>query len=257
METPFRIMTYNVHRCVGTDGKLSPQRIAEVIAACDPDVVALQEVDVGRVRTGNIDQADAIARQLGMHPQFHPAMHLLGELYGDAILTRAPAKVVKAGLLPSPALRRPVEPRGALWVRTDLGGARLDIVNTHLGLTRAERSMQVGALIGHEWIGGRPPGGAFILAGDFNVGRRSRSFRRLAACLQPVSDATGRKRLRTFPSRLPVLALDHVFVSEPVEPVDAHTVRTKLARMASDHLPLVAEFRIQSASAAMATERAA
>ncbi len=127
-----------------------------------------------------------------------------------------------------------------------------DIVNTHLGLTRAERSMQVGALIGPDWIGGRQQDSAFILTGDFNVGRRSRSFRRLAACLSPARDATGRKRLRTFPSRLPMLALDHVFVSNAVETVDVKTVRTKLSRLASDHLPLLAEFRIRRASSALA-----
>ena len=174
----FRVVTYNVHRCVGTDGKLSPQRIAEVIAACDPDVVALQEVDVGRVRTGGIDQAAAIAGQLGMQAHFHPAMQFMGELYGDAILTRGPSTMIKASLLPSPKLMGRIEPRGALWVATELAGCKLNIVNTHLGLTRAERSMQVGALIGPDWIGGRAREGACILAGDFNVGRRSRSFRR-------------------------------------------------------------------------------
>ncbi|HEX4505750.1 MAG TPA: endonuclease/exonuclease/phosphatase family protein [Alphaproteobacteria bacterium] len=244
---PFRIVTYNVHRCVGTDGKLSPQRVAEVIAACEPDIVALQEVDVGRVRTGGIDQVAAIAGQLGMQPHFHPAIHMMGELYGDAILTRAPSSLVKAALLPSPRLRHVIEPRGALWVETEFGGLKLDIVNTHLGLTRAERSMQVGALIGPDWIGGRAGEGAFILAGDFNVGRRSRSFRRLSACLKPARDATGRRRLRTFPSRLPMLALDHMFVSDAVETIDMRTVRTKLTQLASDHLPLVAEFRMRAA----------
>ena len=131
-------------------------------------------------------------------------------------------------------------------METELGGVKLDIVNTHLGLTRAERSMQVGALIGPDWIGSRVGDGAFILAGDFNVGRRSRSFRRLAACLEPTRDAAGRRRLRTFPSRLPMLSLDHVFVSDAIETVDARTVRTKLTQLASDHLPLVAEFRMRA-----------
>jgi endonuclease/exonuclease/phosphatase family metal-dependent hydrolase len=237
-------MTYNVHRCVGTDGKLSPQRIAEVIAACEPDIVALQEIDVGRVRTGGIDQAGAIARELGMQPHFHPAMRMLGELYGNAILTRSPSHLVKGALLPSPASFTRFEPRAALWVRTELAGRRLDIVNTHLGLTRAERSMQVGALLGHEWLDGWDKEGALILTGDFNVGRRSRSYRRLAACLRPARDSAGKRRLRTFPSRLPILSLDHVFVSDLVETADVRTVRTRLTRLASDHLPLLAEFRM-------------
>jgi endonuclease/exonuclease/phosphatase family metal-dependent hydrolase len=256
MERPFRIMTYNVHRCLGTDGKLSPQRIAEVIAACDPDIVALQELDVCRVRTGSIDQASVIAKALGMQPHFHPALQVLGEQYGDAILTKAPSTLVKAGLLPSPKSPRRREPRGALWVAIELAGLRLDIVNTHLGLTRAERSMQVGALLGPDWVGSRHQDGALILTGDFNVGRRSRTYRRLAACLLPARDPTGRRRLRTFPSRLPMLSLDHVFVSNVIETVDARTLRSKLTRVASDHLPLLVEFRILRASAAV-RERAA
>jgi endonuclease/exonuclease/phosphatase family metal-dependent hydrolase len=256
MERPYRIMTYNVHRCLGTDGKLSPQRIAEVIAACDPDVVALQELDVGRVRTGSIDQAAYIAKALGMQTHFHPALQVLGEQYGDAILTKAPSTLVKAGLLPSPKPSRRREPRGALWVATELAGLRLEIVNTHLGLTRAERSMQVGALLGPDWVGGERQDGALILTGDFNVGRLSRTYRRLAACLRPARDPTGRRRLRTFPSRLPMLSLDHVFVSNAIETVDARTVRTKLTRVASDHLPLLVDFSILRASAVL-QERAA
>src|ERR1700761_1427275 len=186
-----RIMTYNIHRCVGTDGKLSPERIADVIAACEADIVALQEVDVGRSRTGNVDQAAAIGKLLDMQAHFHPVLRVLDEQYGDAILTRSPSSLVKAGLLPGPKPSLGRERRGAIWVRAEMAGRQVDIVNTHLGLTRAERMMQVGALIGPEWIGGRPGGGTMILAGDFNVGRRTRSYRRLAACLDPARDKTG------------------------------------------------------------------
>jgi endonuclease/exonuclease/phosphatase family metal-dependent hydrolase len=63
-----------VHRCVGVDGRLSPERIAEVIASCQADIVALQELDVCRARTGGVDQAHMIARRLGMEMHFHPAL---------------------------------------------------------------------------------------------------------------------------------------------------------------------------------------
>src|ERR671910_2892610 len=92
-----RILTYNVHRCMGVDGRLSPARIAEVIASCNPDIVALQELDVGRVRTGGVDQAHAIAEELGMQMHFHPAFQVMEEAFGDAILTTRPSKLVKAG----------------------------------------------------------------------------------------------------------------------------------------------------------------
>src|SRR5215204_6162405 len=88
----FRVMTYNVHRCRGLDRAWSPERIAAVIASCHPDVVALQELDVGRARSGRIDQAETIARDLGMDVQFFPALRIMEELYGDAILSRWPAR---------------------------------------------------------------------------------------------------------------------------------------------------------------------
>src|SRR5687768_3790622 len=85
-----RILSYNVHSCLGMDGGLSPQRIAEVIAPCQPDIVCLQELDVGRVRTHGVDQAHAIARELGMHVLFHAAMRVMEEEYGNAVLTIRP-----------------------------------------------------------------------------------------------------------------------------------------------------------------------
>ncbi|MBD3838359.1 endonuclease/exonuclease/phosphatase family protein, partial [Brevundimonas sp.] len=82
-----RLLTYNVHRCVGTDKRLDVDRIVAVIGQHEPDVVCLQELDVGRLRTGKVDQAEAIAEGLAMTSRFHPAMRVEAELYGDAILT--------------------------------------------------------------------------------------------------------------------------------------------------------------------------
>ncbi|HEV7286378.1 MAG TPA: endonuclease/exonuclease/phosphatase family protein, partial [Kaistia sp.] len=82
-----RILSYNVHACVGTDKKLSPERIARVIQSRDPDIVALQEIDVGRARSGRIDQAQVLAELLGMEAHFHPSTRIgPDEHYGDAIL---------------------------------------------------------------------------------------------------------------------------------------------------------------------------
>ncbi len=244
----FRIMTYNIHRCVGTDGKVSSQRIVDVIAACKPDIVALQEVDVGRVRTGSVDQAAEIAKALGMHSHFHPALRVLDEQYGDAILTRSPSVVVKAGMLPGLLPSRRREPRGAIWITTDFGGFQIGVINTHLGLTRSERSAQVGALIGADWIGGASDTSTLIVTGDFNVVPHSRSYRRLAACLRPAREFIPSLRLRTFPSRLPVLALDHIFAGDAIKVSALCTVRNPLAHVASDHLPLLADLRCVAAA---------
>jgi endonuclease/exonuclease/phosphatase family metal-dependent hydrolase len=243
-----RILTYNVHRCVGTDGRLSPERIADVIAEADPDVVALQELDVGRRRTGGVDQAQAIADRLGMVMHFHPAMKVVEELYGDAILTAAPSRLVKAGPLPQAPGAPHAEPRGALWVTVDLDGHRYDVINTHLGLRGAERMAQVEALLGPAWIGSQSSGTPLILAGDFNAVPASRAYRRIAATLLAGPAGERHRAPRTFPSRLPVLALDHVFVSDRIAVRRVAPLRSRLARSASDHLPLLVELELNHAA---------
>src|SRR5215207_5217855 len=122
-----RIVTYNVHRCVGIDGRLSPRRIADVLAACEPDIVALQELDVRRARTGLVDQAHEIAFDLEMDMHFHPAFTVMEEAYGDAVLTSYPLRLIKAGPLPGLARLPGLEPRGALWAAIDVGGAELQV----------------------------------------------------------------------------------------------------------------------------------
>src|ERR1700761_6544302 len=102
-------MTYNVHSCRGTDGKLDVGRVASVIAQSRPDIVALQEVDCRRRRTGAVDQAHAIAERLGMHFHFNAALKVQEEAYGDAILTSLPIRHVKSGPLPN---LRKMEVRG-------------------------------------------------------------------------------------------------------------------------------------------------
>ncbi|NIQ00827.1 MAG: EEP domain-containing protein, partial [Nitrospinaceae bacterium] len=114
-------MSYNVHSCLGMDGKLSPSRIARIIAHYDPDIVCLQELDVGRLRTGSVDQAHFIARELEMEFHFFPALEVEEELYGDAILSRYPMHLVRAGRLPSSSGITPMEPRGALWTSITIG----------------------------------------------------------------------------------------------------------------------------------------
>jgi endonuclease/exonuclease/phosphatase family metal-dependent hydrolase len=240
-----RIVTYNVHRCVGVDGRLSPERIAEVIASCQPDIVALQELDVRRARTGGVDQAHLIARELNMEMHFHPALQVLEELYGDAILSTRPLRLLKAGALPR--LRRwpGIEPRGALWSSIDVSGTNLQVINTHLGLLGRERLSQVDALLGPDWLGRQDCRGPVILLGDFNAGPMSRTYRCLASKFRDAQRLLEpSRRHATFPTHAPFLCIDHVFVNRHVEVFAASAVRTPLARVASDHLPLVVDFQI-------------
>lgn len=240
----FRLVTYNVHGCVGTGGRLSTRRIARVLAACDPDVIALQELDVGRRRSSGRDQAQDIARELGMTCRFHPSLRVAEEEYGNAVLSRYPMNLVHAGPLPE-RVRRPAEPRGAVWVEVDLGGRTLQVIVTHLGLAGDERALQVEALLGPEWLGSPQCRGPAVLCGDLNAGPRSRQYAALAARLRDAAFQAGSRPRPTFLSRWPVVRIDHVFVTDEIEVVAAEVPRTGLAALASDHLPLVVDLRVR------------
>lgn len=241
-----RIVTYNVHRCRGGDGRLSPSRIAEVIASCQPDIVALQEVDVGRRRSGGIDQAEVIARELGMQMHFHPAFHVLEERYGDAILTAHPSEIVRAANLPGLQHYPGMEARGALWAKVEIDEREVQIINAHIGLLAWERKIQVEALLGPDWLGNGACRDPVILLGDFNAIPRSRAYRRLAQRLRDAQRVSHNIVRTTFPARLPVMRLDHIFVSPSIRVLRTEVVRTPLARIASDHLPLVMDFEIEA-----------
>jgi endonuclease/exonuclease/phosphatase family metal-dependent hydrolase len=240
-----RVMTYNVHSCVGMDGKIDAERIARVIARARPDVVALQELDVGRARTFGLDQAHLIARYLKMEFHFHPAIHVEEERYGDAILTHLPHRLVKAGPLPGLAGKPRLEPRGAIWLAIDLHGREVQVINTHLGLDQRERAAQVEALLGSDWLGHEQCRKPVILCGDFNASPSSPVCRRFAGQLADVQmGVRNHPPQSTFPSRLPSLRIDHIFISPGLEVTGIEIPASHLARTASDHLPLVAEIRI-------------
>jgi endonuclease/exonuclease/phosphatase family metal-dependent hydrolase len=243
-----RVMTYNIHSCIGMDGKLSPERIARVIACHTPDVVALQELDVGRERTGGIDQIRCIAASLEMNFHFHSATYVGEERYGNAVLTRLPMRLVKAGPLPGLENRPLLETRGALWVAIDFKGVEIQVINTHLGLSPRERLAQVQALLGEDWLGHpdcRPP---LVLCGDFNARPSSAICRRLRQRLQDAQLALSRRPRSTFFGRFPTVRIDHIFIDAGIEVLNVEVPKAELSRLASDHLPLIVELRIPSAS---------
>lgn len=249
-----RILSYNVHRCVGMDRRLDIGRVAAVIAAAKPDIVALQEVDVGRARTGGVDQAHELARRLEMDFAFNAALRVAEELYGDAILTLAPQRVVKAGPLPGYDRLPGLEPRGALWVEVDIDGATLQVINTHFGLVPSEQHAQVRALVSERWLGHPLRRDPLILAGDFNATRRTLAHRTLAAALTDARKAARPRRARarataTFPAVAPVLNIDHIFASADIRVTRVAVPSDALARIASDHRPLVADFEVLDARA--------
>ncbi len=247
-----RLMTYNVHRCVGTDRKLDVERVAEVIAAEQPDVVALQELDVGRMRTRSVDQAHRLAELLKMTFHFHPAMTVEEELYGDAILTALPERRIKAKELPLYRRVPGLEPRGALWVEVEFEGHKVQIINTHLGLIPQEQKRQAAALLGPDWMGADEWVAPGIVLGDFNATPYSATYRMLRTALRDAQAPTPtwpRPATATFPSSFPFMRIDHVFLTKGLETRGVRSPYDARARLASDHLPLVVDLEITSATA--------
>lgn len=242
-----RLLTYNVHRCVGMDRKLDLERVVAVIAEHEPDIVCLQELDVGRARTGGVDQAGAIAERLSMSVRFHAAMTVEAEEYGDAILTRWPERLIRVGALPTVRGIPGLEPRGALWARVEKDGCPpLNVLTTHLGLVPREQRLQAAALVGKDWMGHAECQGPTVLAGDFNATSITRPYqalvRRLADCQREVGQ---KPTIKTFPSGFPAIRIDHVFVSPHIRVTKVQAAYSPLARMASDHLPLIVDFEFQ------------
>ena len=242
-----RLLTYNEHLCVGVDRRLDVDRVAAVIAEHEPDVVCLQELDVGRVRTGLVDQAGAIAERLEMSFHFHAAMKVEAEQYGDAILTLRPERLVKSGALPTIRGVPGLEPRGALWAAIDFDGITLNVINTHLGLVPREQRLQAAALLGEGWLGHPACTGPTLLTGDFNATAITRPYQALTRRLADCQRSLGLKpSVKTFPSSFPAIRIDHCFTSPEVVVTGVSAPFSPLARMASDHLPLIVDFEFRS-----------
>lgn len=243
-DNALRIMTYNVHSCIGMDGKVSPERIARVIARYSPDIVALQELDVGRGKTHNIDQAEAIANCLQMKFHFHASLQVEEERYGNAILTHLPMHLCRAAGLPGLAEKPGLEPRGALWVSIDACGTELQLINTHLGLYQKERLAQVRSLLGEDWLQHPDMRLHAILCGDFNATPRSAEWRSLHRRLPDAQVRLADHRPKnTFFSHLPSARIDHVFTDQHFELLAIDTPNTEIIRLASDHLPLIVDLK--------------
>jgi endonuclease/exonuclease/phosphatase family metal-dependent hydrolase len=233
-------MTYNVHSCIGTDGQLSPLRIAEVIDRCNPDIVALQELDAGLDRTERIDQAHLIAMTLEMSFHFHSSIQVKEGGYGNAVLSRAPVRLIKAGALPAEPINPFFERRGAVWAEVELAGRKIQILATHFGLNRRERIMQAQAITGPQWLDHPECVAPKVLCGDFNAMAGSSVYRLLTRDLHDVQRGLkGKLPKGTWPVQLPFMRIDHLFVTPDLRVRGVTIPKTSLTRLASDHLPLV------------------
>jgi endonuclease/exonuclease/phosphatase family metal-dependent hydrolase len=229
------------------DRQRSEARIAEVIAEMSVDIVALQELDLGRRRSAGANQTKMIAEQLGWYSHFHPAMRRDDEHYGNAIISRYELDVQRAVELPGrpPFFCRENRAVIEAEVETNLGKVR--VINTHLGLGWRERFIQAQLLTSAEWRVAIADDMPVILLGDFNSLRGSRPYRTLNRHLRDVSELIQPHcPIRTFPTRFPLLAMDHIFVNRAIKPLSVTVHRSPLARIASDHFPLIAEFVLSS-----------
>ena len=226
-----RIASWNLCSCRGTDGRLDPARVATVLESIDADMIGLQEVDWRHPPFEGRDQLAYLATRLGMHPVAGPNLRDHRGDYGNGLLTRfVPESTEQVDLSFG---RR--EPRGAIDAVFRCHGFSLRVIVTHLGLGRAEHARQVALL--RQRIREAPSCDAVVLAGDLNEWRPKR-FDSWGLVPEPFPAAT---RVRTYPSRFPILALDRILAfPEPVR-FGARAVATPLARVASDHLPIVAD----------------
>lgn len=241
-----RIVSYNVHGCVDAKRRIRPYKIADIIADLDADIIALQEVD-GKTRLANSqNQASIIAKELNQNYVYVPTDKKGLRAFGLAVITRFEIKDSRFDWLPGLHAMLNLRRRGALQVslRTAIGDIHL--INTHLSVYKMERNMQVKDLLSSRWIGKLPREEPLIVCGDFNAGPRSSAYGLLSSKLKDVQNAlpAGVPPRPTFHARSPHRRIDHIFVSDRLEPLSIEVRRDSASRMASDHLPLLASLRL-------------
>jgi endonuclease/exonuclease/phosphatase family metal-dependent hydrolase len=228
-----RIATYNIHGGLASWTAQSKRqmacRIAQVIAEIDADIVALQEVPLGGSEAPDV--LSHLREATGMFAVEGPTLDSPKRRYGNAVLSRFPVRAART--LDLSFHRR--EPRGALDADIECGGGVVRIVATHLGLSASERSTQVRTLLAAFDNSELP----VILVGDINEWFvRGRALRTL------VSHFRRAPAPRTFPTFCPLFALDRIWMHPGEYLIDVKVHRSALARVASDHYPLVANIRV-------------
>jgi endonuclease/exonuclease/phosphatase family metal-dependent hydrolase len=221
------VASYNIHKAQGLDRRVDVGRIACVLGELGADVIGLQEVFRG--------QAHALADTLGMTAAMGVVRETPRGPYGNCVLTHLPI----VGSHGFDLSQRGREPRGGVRADLDVGGGILHLFNVHLGLRFGERAAQVALLVAQHVHAQRAPG-LRVLLGDLNewfpaaVGRTLRR------------EFHGRRVRRTHPAPAPLFALDRIYWDAGLHGAGLHVHRSRLARVASDHLPVVARFRLDA-----------
>jgi endonuclease/exonuclease/phosphatase family metal-dependent hydrolase len=228
-----RVASYNVHGCIGTDGRHDVPRVARVLRALDAHVIALQEVIFHPTDSGTPEPIDILAELSGFRAVCAPIARGGDDHFGNALLTSLP--ILRAQTIDLHYRR--YEPRTALDVDLDASGRRVRVIATHLGLRPAERRWQVKKLLS---VVAHDEDAVTVLLGDFNEWfLAGRPLRWLHARFGRGAS------FPTFPSFFPVFALDRVWVHPQELLRDARCYAEGEARAASDHLPLVAQIALE------------
>ena len=237
-----RVATYNIHKCRGLDQRISLDRVAAVIAELDADVVAIQEILDVQTGKPQFDQARGVLSALeGYHSCFGENRTLYGGPYGNMTLSRLPIRVCENYDL----TWRHRERRGCL--RSDIqlaNGAVLHLFNVHLGTSFRERRHQGRRLLTADVLNRPEYLGPRIVVGDFNEWTRGLASKLMRDAFESIEPGKFFGYARTYPGVFPVLHLDHFYYDFHLTLTDFRIHRSRKALVASDHLPLIADFEI-------------
>ena len=240
---PLKILTYNIHRAIGVDRRFRPERIVRVLQHYEADVVLLQEVDEGAPRSRELNLAQELAKAAG-YPHFalgHNVSLRKGR-YGNATLSRFP--ILRERNIDLSVAQSWIR-RGCQHTSVQMDGRTLEVFNLHLGLSARERQQQIELLSRSHEFSGVNEETPMLVGGDFNDWRSLLwpVFTNGLGFRSATDNRTGRRRaLATYPSFSPQGALDRIYFRGPLQLSGVHRCRLQVARVASDHLPVMAEF---------------
>jgi endonuclease/exonuclease/phosphatase family metal-dependent hydrolase len=236
-----RIVCYNIHKGRGLDGRTRVERIARVLRHLDADIVALQEVVNHEGRLIEDHQAGYLADQLGFFHAVGETRKHRGGIYGNVTLSRWKFELTRHIDL-SVSGR---EKRGVLRTDIRLGHHLLHIFNVHLGTAIRERRLQATRLMDRDLLRAVDIVGPRVILGDFNEWMHGLVTRTLSAEFHLTDLREYLSRTRTYPAILPLLHLDHMYYDHHIQVEKARFYRTRQSLMASDHLPLVADLKLE------------
>lgn len=225
-----KLMTYNMHRGIGRDGKLNLSRTAEVIKGSQADIIALQEVERYSIRTGFQDQIKKLSEDAGLNYAYGKSLNLLNGEYGNGLLSKYPIQEYEVVPLPSYS-----EQRTLLKAIINIDGYTLAVYNTHLGLKEGERKEQteyILQLLSKETLD-------YVLMGDMNS--KSSKLANFGDKLQDAAQGSDKVEQSTFSEGEVQARIDYIYTASGLKTRSYDVISSE----ASDHDPVVCELEIK------------